>query len=197
VALAPSGLWQRFRDIRTEGKAENGDQGSAEIRFNILIAGLRMIQSHPLVGVGLGQFWYQAPVYNPELIKLNAVNIAHNTYLQLGAEAGLPTLAFFVVLMARGFVKYRAVLRLRERGGLTEIARAMRLSLIVYAVVCFFLSAWFLVAYWLILFSSQNLLEIAAFSKSGTVDTGTSGLAPTRDTGLRSQAVIDMAKQTA
>jgi O-antigen ligase len=165
LVLVPSSLWQRFRDVQLRGRALNSDQESAEIRFDVLIAGLRMSWAHPMAGVGLDRFKQVLPLYGPELSQFRVNNIAHNTYLQVGAEAGLPALVLFLGLMGSAFSKYRAVLRRGKDDDLAQIARAMRLALGVYAVGCFFLTAWYLTPFWLIVFLSQNLFEIAVVTK--------------------------------
>ncbi len=57
----------------------------------------RIIKDHPWSGVGLGNFRLAYKNYLPyELQK--TYNHAHNNFLQLGAETGLPGLAAFIVL---------------------------------------------------------------------------------------------------
>ena len=97
VAMAPSGLGNRFRNIKFEGIATNGAQGSTRIHVELIKAGLAMIKSYPLTGVGLEQFKDTAPNFNPELLQVAGRRyIAHNTYIQIAGEAGLPVLLLFL-----------------------------------------------------------------------------------------------------
>jgi O-antigen ligase len=199
VAVTPSSVWQRFRDIRVEGQTKNSDQGSAEIRFDVLVAGMRMIEAHPLAGIGLGRFKQESADYNPALHVFGAGYVSHNTYLGIGAECGLPALALFLALMAVGFSNCRAVSRFGTNLRLAPIARAMRLSLLVYAIVSIFLTAWYLVGFWLMVFLSQNLLELAICSEAAAATPVIIGRA-SADTGVRAkalQASVDIAKETA
>ena len=58
------------------------------------------MEAHPVFGVGLGQFKSAEFHYNPLLISLEAhPHIAHDTYVQLGAEGGIPTLALYLAIL--------------------------------------------------------------------------------------------------
>ncbi|MCS6829115.1 MAG: O-antigen ligase family protein [Armatimonadota bacterium] len=53
---------------------------------------LRMVQAHPLLGTGLGTYEIAYPRY----AYVGFTRLAHNSYLQLGAEAGVPALALLL-----------------------------------------------------------------------------------------------------
>jgi O-antigen ligase len=126
--------------------------------------GLAMIRSNPISGVGLDRFKKLVGDYNPKLYSVIDRNyIAHNTYVQLGAEGGLPTLALFIasiVLAAANFRKCE--LKAGRDRELAQIAASMRLGLYSYAVAACFLTAQFEKALWIYVFVSPNLCEIAA-----------------------------------
>lgn len=63
-------------------------------------AAVNMIAARPLTGIGLGRFYkdMSAWVPEPELLERQQEN-AHNYFLQLGAETGLPGLACFLALL--------------------------------------------------------------------------------------------------
>src|SRR5690606_3043635 len=50
----------------------------------------RMIEKHPLTGVGYGQFSLQAPAFGGNS---NNISATHNIYLMLASETGLISLA--------------------------------------------------------------------------------------------------------
>ncbi len=162
VAIAPSGLRQRFESVRFSGRAVNGDETAAQARLELIAAGLAMVERHPLFGVGLDRFKAEAPKYDPRLRELGTRYIAHNTYLQVAAETGLPGLILFVALMAVGFGNCRAAERQANDPALAGFAAAIRLALLAYAVAGFFLTAEFVVWFWLLMFLSCNLRESAA-----------------------------------
>ncbi len=81
-------------------------------RGEVYAATGRMILDYPLLGVGLGSFASIFPVYRPSTITHQRFyDKAHNTYLEIAAEMGLPFavllgafwIGIFVVLM-RGFI---------------------------------------------------------------------------------------------
>jgi O-antigen ligase len=162
LALAPAGLWQRFESIKLSGSPLNGDETAAQARLELIVAGLSMVESHPLLGVGLDGFKAAAPSYDPRLRESGTQYIAHNTYLQVAAETGLPGLLLFVALMAAGFGNCRAAERCARDRALAGFTAAIRLALLAYVVAGFFLTAEFVVWYWLLIFLSGNLRESAA-----------------------------------
>ncbi len=162
VVLAPAGLVSRFHHITFEGSATNGDEASSRIHFELLKAGLAMIESYPLTGVGLERFKAVAPDYNSNLLKVAGRRfIAHNTYVQIAAETGLPVLLLFMVLITLALMNCRAV---RHRGNepLAQMATAMQLGLIGYSVAAASVTAEYVTTLWILIFLSQNLREIAA-----------------------------------
>jgi O-antigen ligase len=70
-------------------------------------SGLRAIEAHPFTGVGLGHLAYQlradALYHMPPQIR--PYDHPHNSYVQLGAMAGLPVLAVFAALVAFALVQ--------------------------------------------------------------------------------------------
>ena len=166
LLLAPSSLWQRMTSIQISGVAANVDAGSAEVRWQVLIAGFNMIKDHPVFGVGLDLFKKLSTQYNPRLTADDAF-IAHNTYVQVAAEGGLTTLLLFLALMALGLRNCRAASRIAIEPNLADMASAVRMSILTFAAAAFFLTANYLVFYWLLIFVSGNLREIAVAGATG------------------------------
>lgn len=73
------------------------------LRFRVLFAevGLRMLSSAPLTGVGVGQFEIRyADFASPELLRIDPrPNNAHNYFLWMAAELGLPGVGLFIWLL--------------------------------------------------------------------------------------------------
>src|ERR1700735_810861 len=63
VIIAPAGMTDRFHSIKFEGAASNGDEDSSRTHLELWQAGVAMIASNPLTGVGLEQFKEVAPYY--------------------------------------------------------------------------------------------------------------------------------------
>jgi O-antigen ligase len=164
VTIAPAGVTDRFRSIKIEGAASNGDEDSTRTHFELLKAGLAMIESNPLTGIGLGQFKDLAPNYNRELLQVARRRyIAHNTYIQIAAETGLPVLFLFLALVATAFINCRAVRR-STNAPLARMAAAIQVGLIGYSVAAASVTAEYVTTFWILVFLSQNLREVASCS---------------------------------
>jgi O-antigen ligase len=162
--FAPKGMTERFRHIKLTGEAENGDEESSRMHYELTKAGIRMVEAHPFYGVGLGQFKETAPIYNPMILQISSRSyIAHDTYVQIAAECGLPELLLFLMLIATGFFNLRAVKRLDDNK-LSALANSMQLGLIGFCIAGASVSAVFVTTFWIMIFLSQNLREIASFA---------------------------------
>ncbi len=132
-------------------------------------AGLRMIKAHPVTGIGLGQFKPEMLEYADPGVRFSS--IGHNTYLEIAAEAGLPTLAVFLSLVFftyRGFGKAR---RRSESGPpLVHLAAlGLQAGFVGYVVGAFFLSAEYQKMFWLWIFLSMCM---AYFSSMPSPESG-------------------------
>ncbi len=127
-----------------------GAKASMELRMQILKVGLQMVQENPFFGVGLGRFKETVDSYNVDEAK-----IAHNTYLELAAELGLPALGAFLWLL---WITFSSLRRSRHiavsvgRSDLAELATAIQIGLTGYLVSATFLSAEFEKFFWLVVF---------------------------------------------
>lgn len=72
-------------------------EGSSRQRLNIWKGAMRMIAEHPWWGTGYGSFGAFIPLYTPEL-KGKRID-AHNSYIIIAAEMGIPTLLVFLWIL--------------------------------------------------------------------------------------------------
>ena len=79
-------------------------------------ATLRMLREHPWGGVGVGQYRRVSPDYMSPLMKSwYPLQNAHNQFLQVAGELGVPGLLVFTVLVSLGVVPVaRAAWRSRD-----------------------------------------------------------------------------------
>jgi O-antigen ligase len=160
---APSVTWSRFQQIQVTGRPTTGAEMSTRTRIELWRGGLRMIETHPVFGIGLDQFKSQVGYYNAALYKVSNRNyIAHNTYIHIAAEEGIPILCLFLCMLWLAQKNYRVVRKSGSSSGFAEISVAMRLGLIAYMIAAFFLSAQLEKTLWVFLPLSQNLREIVA-----------------------------------
>ena len=86
-------------------------------RPKIWLGTLHLIADHPLLGVGMGEFFHVSKRYSPAIEGtlaryLKRPGIAHSEYLQYAAENGLP--AAVLLFSLAGYLVYLAVRRSRE-----------------------------------------------------------------------------------
>jgi len=95
IVFASSEYGQRFANLWERGE----DRATARIRLEIWQAGWQMFVDHPVTGVGPGNFHNLVCVYNPKLAENYA---AHNNFVGVLAEGGLPGLVLYVFLFVGG-----------------------------------------------------------------------------------------------
>ncbi len=98
--LLPAGIRYRFSQMVVAGPydaqlSEDSLEASSRTRIEIWKGSLRMIKDFPLLGAGYDMFQHLLPYYTPERISLDA----HNTYLLVAAEMGIPALAVFLIIL--------------------------------------------------------------------------------------------------
>jgi O-antigen ligase len=163
IAASPRATIERFEQIQISGRARTGAEVSTRTRIELWKGGLRMIEANPLVGIGLDQFKSNIANYNPKVLKVGGrAFIAHNTYIQVTAEEGVPMLLVFLAGIWSAMKNCRYAERHGNTSGhgINELGIAMRLSLIAYMVAAFFLSAQLVKMLWMLVFLSQNVREI-------------------------------------
>jgi putative inorganic carbon (HCO3(-)) transporter len=73
------------------------------IRREMALVAARMVRAHPALGVGIGQFQARSTEFmSPLLHTWYKSENAHNQFLQVAGELGLPGLALFVALLVLG-----------------------------------------------------------------------------------------------
>jgi O-antigen ligase len=76
----------------------------ASLRVGAWLTGLRVIQAYPLLGVGVGRYVYLTRA-EPYRVPAQYIPLAHphNSYLEIGALAGIPLMVIFIALLAFAF----------------------------------------------------------------------------------------------
>ena len=87
--MIPDALFERFGKI---------DQVRDVDRVQIMRVGMAMSLDHPLLGVGLGNYVPVFSSYNVSNMKREAP--AHNMYLDLAAQMGIPALLLYLTILA-------------------------------------------------------------------------------------------------
>ena len=119
-------------------------EGSEKARTGLLKASLSLMLSNPLFGVGPGEF---APA-QADLAKQSggkgAWQVAHNSYTEIGCEAGVPALGLFLAAILAGLYQLNAIYgkarRNREWKIIREMAFCLMLALVGFSICIFFAS---------------------------------------------------------
>src|SRR5260370_2778654 len=99
LVLVPNTSIQR---ILHPGK---GDEDAVDARHITWAAGLRMIEAHPIGGIGLGPFRSLVVSYAGINDQINGQPVhrrAHHTYIEVAAELGIPRLLAYLALISSG-----------------------------------------------------------------------------------------------
>jgi O-antigen ligase len=158
ILVVPPLLWSPHSPLRRLIHPAYGDTIGESDRLIAWKAGLRMIARHPLMGIGLGEFKPQMDAYAATGTGFSS--IAHDTYLEVAAETGLPN---FLVFIAMLLFTYRSLSQVRRRASNTGppllylAALGLQSGFFGYMVGAFFLSAGYLKLFWLWLFLSMAL----------------------------------------
>ncbi|HXM97467.1 MAG TPA: O-antigen ligase family protein [Candidatus Dormibacteraeota bacterium] len=118
------------------------DYGSTQAHLEAWKAGEAMIKAHPFTGVGLGNFKPLMPRYVEAGTNITVDTLAHNMYIEVAAELGLPALLVFLGIIC---FTYRSLVRLRKAPSthplIRRTASALQAGLVGFAVAGSFVSA--------------------------------------------------------
>ena len=98
--------WQRsVARAGTLTQAATFTDGSFSVRRQLWMATLRMVQANPWRGVGAGAWEIHAPLYQDADTTMEIDYYAHNEYLQLASEYGLPMAVLVLAIVAAYLLK--------------------------------------------------------------------------------------------
>jgi len=122
LVLFGSMYWQRrqsFNDISNDTTVNE--------RIGTFVAGLRMFQASPLVGIGPGDSMFAYPIYAPEYARCGCQQqlVVHNSFIQVLSETGIVGFLPFMALL--GFSLFHV--RKLDKGELGPYAIALEVSL--------------------------------------------------------------------
>jgi O-antigen ligase len=148
------------------------DERSTRYRMELIGVGLEVIRMHPFTGNGLGSF---KSVSGEELG--GPAKMAHNMYLEISAELGLPALAVFLILIVASWGNLREI-RSRVAGDqeMKQLCFAMQGSLVSFMVASVFLMVEYQRYFWLLVFLSvaaRRLLKAAEIKGDRSSNRGT------------------------
>jgi O-antigen ligase len=157
-------------------------------RSDLWTIGLRMVDAHPVRGVGTGNFSNNSIHY---LLEPGAIvrddfivdipKVAHNIYLEVLAELGVPGLALFLAVligaMGTGLVAARTFARIGDTH-MELVARSVVVACIGILTAEFFASEQYNKPLWLLLSLCPALLAIAREDEAAAAQPAQRGITP-------------------
>jgi O-antigen ligase len=153
LALAPSSPLQRvLAPTRSDFEATDN-------RTRIWEAGLVLFTHQPWIGIGLGNYKPYVGFFG----QIDDPTIAHNTYIEVAVELGLPGILLFSAILLSSFRSLASTRRLSpEPSGLLHRASlGIEGGLVAYMVAIVFISAEYQKFFWLLVFLSISLEALA------------------------------------
>jgi O-antigen ligase len=109
-------VWNQNAYLKRMGSLVAGGsfQHKDPVRFNLYEKAVAMIAERPFLGHGIGSFYLKSATYQFPVDPFTVIcdpgwparpNFAHDLFLQVAAELGLPCLGVFLALIAWGFLR--------------------------------------------------------------------------------------------
>jgi len=163
TAILLVGAHSYFERMSTIVDIQSDPNGSAMARRELLIESLKLTLTHPIFGIGPGQFQNYGGAWHE----------THNAYTQLSSEAGIPALALYIMLLSSTFSNLRALAKLPRGSKLWYLATGLYCGMVAYMVGSFFLSTAYLLYPYLLMAYISAAARIAAdpsFSTTGVME---------------------------
>jgi O-antigen ligase len=144
VLVVPISFLLPNSPLRRFTHPEAAEQVSEDAHWEAWRAGFKMIDAHPLTGVGVGRFKQEMPGYAAP--GLDVDSIGHNMFIEIAAEMGIPAALLFLSIFVfnfRGLANLRKELRKQPSAPqfVKQMAMALSASLVALFVSGMFISA--------------------------------------------------------
>lgn len=197
VMIAPNAVWDRFSRMKflTETETIGQADTSAEQRFVILQIAFTIARENLATGVGLGAYAETHSRYAEERQEWafgGGSRDAHNMYLSLAAETGIPGVLLFLGMLGSTLIRAAAVEKRLRLGHLVEAEqlRILRFGLVAFLVAAIFGGfhrVSFMYLYLAVLWAASELFEQRYLSNSGLAnpETDPAATSPSSEAALR------------
>jgi len=145
AAMAPESLLERYTTVfRPSGDStsytEAEASGSTQARLTLLQDSITITLTHPLVGVGPGNFMVaQQGVALARGEPYGMWHVTHNSYTQVSSEMGIPGLLIYVGFLIQCWFSLSAIIKSRTvTAGVWFMAHTGRAALVVMAAMAGF-----------------------------------------------------------
>ncbi len=156
INTMPQNLRERFDKTQVIANARgtgDGDIDSTTRRYYLAQAGWRIFLSHPLFGIGVGNYYYENRNYAPV-----SAGRAHNMYLEMMAELGIIGILLFLGII---FYTFKSLSRIiKSKSTFRGYSKGFYIGLAGFLVAGIFLHAQQDRVLWFLIFMSTALERI-------------------------------------
>jgi putative inorganic carbon (hco3(-)) transporter len=145
--IVPHVMWDRVEQTFSR---EDVHDYSKDIRLTYTIDGFLMGLANPLTGVGLGRFKDGLLQFSKEYVPRYRSGGAHNMYISLMAENGIPVLVIFLFLIYKILSKIVTYRKINDKE-INIYGVALELSMVFSLVAGFFATLEYSKMFWLLL----------------------------------------------
>lgn len=132
IALLAGVGWALLPAVEKERFTTAGTDNTSVQRLDYWKAGVKMIEQHPVLGVGYFNFSPVYAVHDPHKLVHGTAELPHNIFIQVGTDAGLLGLSIFLVLIYRNFAIAKEIRRTcAKEGGAPAFAPSVARGLVV------------------------------------------------------------------
>lgn len=159
VLLLPLVIFAPSSPLRRLTQPDQSDKQAEQNRLVVWAAGLKMIESEPLFGIGLGNFKNVVEQYESSEAR-EVTSVGHNTYIEMAAEMGLPGLFVFLGIFGFTYWNLGRMGRLALESGpvlVHHAALGLQAALVGSCVANCFVSGQYQKLVWLVVFLSATL----------------------------------------
>jgi len=167
VALAVLSLPVQISPVQRLLHPSQSDQDAQQIRLALWDGGLKMVAAHPIFGVGLDNYPSEISKYvDPAKVpKYETVRrVAHNSYMEIAAELGVPSLFIFLGIIVGSLVSLERVQRAALKTHdvfLGRVALGLQGGILGASVALFFVSGEYQKMFWMAIFLTTCLPALA------------------------------------
>jgi len=153
ISILPSYVWERFQMTKLDGPRDDRTVQSTLTRYYLIKAAWEMFLANPVLGVGVGNFYWECRNYEPV-----GPRRAHTTYLEVLAELGIIGLILFIGILFFSLKTLNKIIT--ENTALGNYAYGLYIGLVGFLVAALFLHAQQEKVLWVTVFMSVALENI-------------------------------------
>jgi O-antigen ligase len=174
ATLAVLSLPMKISPVQRLLHPTHSDDDAQQTRLALWSGGLKMIEEYPFFGVGLDGYRFEVAKYvDPATVPKSETvrRVAHNSYMEIAAEMGVPALLIFVGIVLSSLRSLERVRRVTEKSGdefLRRVSLGLQAGILGAAVALFFVSGQYQKMFWLAISISACLPPLIRLKTANT-----------------------------